>query len=151
MKTLRIAVLVASISAVLWSSWIMVQRRLALREWEARQDRLAHPAPSAGFNRTFGGADLKILDFYATGGVRKGGDPTLLCYGVLNAKSVRIDPPVPGIYPTLSKCVEVRPEKETRYKLTAEDAAGHTASASVVVPVGPGRGAAPAPEGGTAR
>jgi hypothetical protein len=51
-----------------------------------------------------------------------------------------MDPPIAGLYPTLSKCVEVRPRKETRYTLTAEDAAGRTVSKSIVLPVRPGSG-----------
>ncbi len=135
MKALRVALLSATLAAVFWSGWILAERYRARRAWETERDRIANPAPSEQFNRTYGGSDLKILNFYAAGGIESAGQPRLLCYSVLNAKSVRMDPPVPDLYPTLSRCVEVRPEKETRYTLTAENAAGMAVSASVVVHV----------------
>ncbi len=140
MKSLRIAILASTAAAVLWCGWVLLQRHLALRDWEARMNRKAHPAPSAQFNRIYGGSGVRILNFYASAGAPAAGEPALLCYGVINASSVRMDPPVAGVYPTLSKCVEVRPEKDTRYMLTAKDAAGHSVSASLVLPVKPGPG-----------
>ncbi len=134
MKTLRISLSIATVAAVLWCGWVLLQRRAAQREWEAQQYRMANPPPTPQFNQTYGGSDLKILNFYASR-ERGAGQPWLLCYGVLNAKSVRIEPPVAEVYPTVSKCVEARPEKETRYTLIAEDSAGHTASKSLLVPV----------------
>ena len=138
MKTLRVSLLAATVAAVLWCGWVLLRRRQARRDWEAARERAANPPPSERFNRIYGGSELKILDFYGAGGGQYPGQPWSLCYGVLNAKSVRMDPPVAGLYPTLSKCMEVRPRKETRYTLTAEDAAGRTVSKSIVLPVRPG-------------
>jgi hypothetical protein len=142
MKILRIGLLTATVMALLWSGWVLFQRHIALRDWEARRDRAANPAPSAQFNRIYGGSDLKILNFYATR-ERTEVKSWLLCYGVLNAKSVQIEPPVAGVYPSLGKCVEVRPEKETRYTLTAQDSTGRTISKSLVLPLEPNPEAAP--------
>jgi len=64
------------------------------------------------------------------------GGVTLLCYGVSNAKSVRIDPPVDGVSPSLTRCVEVRPKGETRYTLTAVGGDGKAVSQSVTVRIG---------------
>jgi hypothetical protein len=79
---------------------------------------------------------VKITAFYARDGVVIEGGSTVLCYGVSNAKSVRLDPPVEKISPSLNRCIEVRPRGETRYTLTAEGSDGQTASQSVTVRVG---------------
>ncbi|HEV2448127.1 MAG TPA: hypothetical protein VGS58_19485, partial [Candidatus Sulfopaludibacter sp.] len=65
------------------------------------------------------------------------GHSTVLCYGVLNAKTVRIEPPVEGVSPALNRCVEVAPLHDTRYTLTAEAADGHTATESFTLSVAP--------------
>jgi hypothetical protein len=79
---------------------------------------------------------VKITAFYTRDGVVIEGGSTVLCYGVSNAKSVRLDPPVEKISPSLNRCIEVRPRGETRYTLTAEGSDGQTASQSLTVSVG---------------
>ena len=79
---------------------------------------------------------VKITAFYPRDGIVTEGGKTLLCYGVTNAKSVRIDPPVDGVSPALSRCVEIRPKGETQYTLTAEGADGRIVTQSAVVHVG---------------
>src|ERR1700689_2305180 len=86
------------------------------------------PAPAAD--------PVKILAFYPRDGVVTEGGNTLLCYGVSNAASVRIDPPVDGVSPALSRCVEIRPKGESRYTLTATGSDGKTVSHSVSVRTG---------------
>jgi hypothetical protein len=92
------------------------------------------PAPDAA---------VKILAFYPREPIVTEGQTTLLCYGVSDAKSVRIDPPVEGVSPALSRCVEVRPKGETRYTLTAEGSDGKSVSQSVTVGVGTDTAALP--------
>ena len=79
---------------------------------------------------------VKILQFYARDGVVTEGEKTVLCYGVSNARSVRIDPPVEGVGPALTRCVEVQPKRETHYTLIAEGSDGRTVSQSFDVRVG---------------
>jgi hypothetical protein len=82
-----------------------------------------------------GGSELHILNFYASpAGIRPGGH-ALICYGVMGAKKVRIEPPVDELWPALSHCLQVTPRKNTEYKLIAEDAAGHSVSQSFVLQV----------------
>ena len=82
------------------------------------------------------GDPVKILAFYPRDVQIVEGDKTLLCYGVSNARSVRIDPPVDGVSPALSRCVEIRPKSETIYTLTAEGTDGKAVSQSVTVRIG---------------
>jgi hypothetical protein len=82
-----------------------------------------------------GGDRLKILDFYATPGVIARGGHSTICYGVNAAERVRIDPPVEELHPAVSHCLEVAPVRDTDYKLTAEDRAGHSVTASLSIKV----------------
>jgi hypothetical protein len=82
-----------------------------------------------------GGGQFGILSFYAMpGGIRRGGTAQL-CYGVSNAKTVRIEPEAGSAWPSYSRCLTVTPEKDTTYTLTAEDSQGNTKTATVFVTV----------------
>jgi hypothetical protein len=89
------------------------------------------------------GEPVKIVAFYPRDMVVTEGGSTLLCYGVSNAKSVRIEPAVDGVSPSPSRCVEVRPKGETRYTLTAEGSDGQAVSQSVTLRVGADTAALP--------
>jgi hypothetical protein len=86
---------------------------------------------------------VKITAFYPRDILVTEGGTTLLCYGVSNATSVRIDPPVEGVSPSLTRCVEVRPKAETRYTLTAVGSDGQSVSQSVTVRIGTDTAALP--------
>ena len=85
----------------------------------------------------------KILAFYPRETMVTQGEATVLCYGVSDAESVHIDPPVDGVWPALNRCVEVRPKGETLYTLTAEGADGKTVTQSVSIHVGADAAALP--------
>lgn len=82
-----------------------------------------------------GGSKFDILNFYAAPGAVRRGDSFQLCYGVSNAASVKLDPPVGSVWPSLSRCLPVTPKKTATYTLTAADSAGHTKTASLTVTV----------------
>jgi hypothetical protein len=82
-----------------------------------------------------GGNRFEILNFYATPPGIKRGEPAQLCYGVSNAKSVRLEPQSAEVWPSFSRCVSVTPQKDTTFTLTIDDGAGHTKSATVSVKV----------------
>ena len=82
-----------------------------------------------------GGKELAIQMFYASPGVIRRGEATQLCYGVANAKTVKLEPQSNPVWPSRSRCVEVAPAKTTTYTLTIADAAGNTKSQSVEVKV----------------
>ncbi len=82
-----------------------------------------------------GGGELKISQFYASPGSIRKGDRTLVCYGVYNAKSVRIEPPVQELQPAMVHCLQVSPSVTTDYTLLAEDGFGHTVTEQVTVRV----------------
>jgi hypothetical protein len=78
---------------------------------------------------------VRILRFYASVGVVLTGESAELCYGVENAKSVRISPPVPGVYPSAGRCLQVEPEHTTHYTILAEGFDGKVAVQSLTLPV----------------
>jgi hypothetical protein len=78
---------------------------------------------------------VRILQFYASVGTLTIGQKALLCYGVQNARSVRLSPAMAGIYPSSSRCVEVGPEHTTHYVLVAEGYDGRVTTRSLTLPV----------------
>lgn len=82
-----------------------------------------------------GGENLKILNFYASPPVIQRGTKTKLCYGVANAKTVRIEPETERVWPAYTRCFEIAPGKTTTYTLTAEDGKGRRVNESVDVTV----------------
>jgi hypothetical protein len=105
-----------------WSENRAFVRRLA--EPKEAQDRAIVDA--------YGGGRLTLLGFYATPATIRRGEKSQLCYGVSNSKTIRIEPPIKNIWPSLSRCVEVAPERDTVYRLIAEDAAGHKVIATTI-------------------
>lgn len=81
----------------------------------------------------------RITQFYARDGVLPRGEKTVLRYGVENAKSVRLSPPVDRVWPSVSRCLEISPTQETTYTLTAEGQDGQAVTQSVTVIIGPPR------------
>lgn len=82
---------------------------------------------------------VRITQFYPAAPKIGRGDKTVLCYGVENAKAVRLSPAVEQVWPAVARCFDVVPPHTTTYHLTAEDAQGQTTTAEAVIEVGPPR------------
>jgi hypothetical protein len=78
---------------------------------------------------------VRILQFYSSVGVIKAGETALLCYGVENAKSVRIAPMMEGESPSPNRCLEVAPLRTTHYTILAEGFDGRVVMQSLTLPV----------------
>lgn len=120
--------------AALYAGWIVFSRWNENHEAERAAQEAEAQADKRIVDR-LGGGKLKILAFWARPGIVKRGERALVCYGVANAKSVRIDPHIVDIAPALSRCLEVFPKRTTEYRLTTEDGEGHTATGSIVLRV----------------
>jgi hypothetical protein len=112
--------------------------------WQENQDLAAkQKAAQAAAQRedaqktydTLGGSEFKILSFYASPGVIHRGDTVEMCYGVSNAKTVKLDPPEANVWPSNDRCVQVSPKKSTTYTLTADDGKGNTKNATLTIEV----------------
>jgi hypothetical protein len=135
MKIYLIASAVVLASAVGYLAWILDSRLRSERELEQK----AAAERREGDRRTvdmLGGNRFDILNFYASPPVIRRGDSVQLCYGVSNAKEVRLEPkPDAGVWPSFSRCITVSPKKTTAYTLTAEDASGNTKAVTLEVKV----------------
>ncbi|MDQ6760980.1 MAG: hypothetical protein M3Z32_14095 [Acidobacteriota bacterium] len=125
---------IAVILALAYAGWTLLSRK--------RVDRISEQAAQAEkakqdrkIVQAYGEGALKILTFYANPPTLKSGDKGLLCYGVANARVVRIEPQLEAVTPSLSRCVEVSPKVNTEYTLTAEDAAGKSDRRTVAISV----------------
>jgi hypothetical protein len=126
--------LVASLSVAFvvisrWQDRRNIERRAAeeQKEKQHEQDRLAV--------EQLGGKEFQILSFYASPTVIHRGQTAQLCYGVANAKSVKLERRTPPVWPSVAHCVDVSPTKSVTYTLTIEDGAGKALSQDVEVKV----------------
>jgi hypothetical protein len=129
---------VALAIVVLVVGWILVARWLENRgiEQRAKEERTEKQAEQdRAALEQFGGKELAIQNFYASPGTVHRGESTQLCYGVANAKTVKLEPQSNPVWPSYSRCVDVTPTKSTTYILTVADSAGNTKTATVEVKV----------------
>jgi len=84
-----------------------------------------------------GGSAVRITQFYARSGEMVDGEQNLVCYGVSNALSVRIEPPVESLRPARNRCFFVEPHQDTKYRLVAEGEDGSRVSESFEIFVKP--------------
>jgi len=71
---------------------------------------------------------VRILRFYTTTQSVVRGDKVQLCYGVANAKSVRISPSLQPLAPVANRCLEIVPDHTTHYTILAEGFDGNVVS-----------------------
>ncbi len=117
--------------ALVYLVFVLLARYTAERQAAPRSAERAKR--QAEFERVYGGTALRIIQFYSPNGDLMEGDSTVICYGVVNAKSVRMEPPVEGTGAALNRCVSVAPIDDTRYTLIAEGNDGSIASESFVI------------------
>ena len=114
--------------SVLYTGWIFWQRHEANQVPEGQSAWNTNPMASYGNT-------LKILQFYAREREIAPGEKALVCYSVVNATAVRLDPPVEKVWPAVSRCFTVAPAQSTRYTLTAEGRTHTSVSQSIEIVV----------------
>ena len=124
-----------SIAAVgIYLGWVFYSR------WRSNQELLQQlKEPAAARDRAIVdayGDSIKIMSFYAMPAAIRRGSTAQLCYSVVNAESVQIEPkPAEDVWPSRSRCVTVTPESDTAYRLFAKDAQGNTKTADLTITV----------------
>ena len=129
----------AVVIVLLIVAWILASRwqtnraiELRVREEKAQKqsesDRIAL--------EQLGGKELAIQSFYASPGAIRKGESVQLCYGVANAKTVKLEPQPNAVWPSYARCVTVSPAKSTTYTLTISDASGNVKTQDLQVTVG---------------
>ncbi|MEO8368458.1 MAG: hypothetical protein ABI806_04605 [Candidatus Solibacter sp.] len=116
-------VIAAIAVSVLFLGWVLLSRGPAVAQSAASAAAPAQKTDSA--LAFYGNGQLKVLSFYASPVEVRRGSRALVCYGVSNASAVRIEPALGETWPSTSRCMEVTGTKDTEYKLTAQDSAGH--------------------------
>jgi hypothetical protein len=124
-----VAVVVGWILFSRWSENKQIERQAAQQRQEKQResDRTALDQ--------MGGKTMDIQAFYANPGAIHRGETVQLCYGVANAKTVKLEPQDNPVWPSYSRCVDVKPTKTTTYTLTIDDGAGNTKTQSLEVRV----------------
>lgn len=117
--------------------WVPVLLSALYLGWVFWQRHSARPAPGSMPRDPMAayGNRLRILQFYTGAREIAPGEKALVCYGVVNATAVRLDPPVEKVWPAVSRCFDVKPAGSTRYTLTAEGAEHATVSESIEIAV----------------
>ena len=110
-------------AAFLYTGWVLYSRNAENRQIDAERER-SRAKDDAAIVEKLGGGELKVVAFYANPPKIRAGSKGLLCYGVVNAKTVRIEPVVADVGPALSRCVDAAPTKSTTYTLIAQDEQG---------------------------
>jgi hypothetical protein len=123
------------VTAALYLAWVWQQRRADDRRMEAAaEERRMRGWVIRGEDRE---TAVRIMQFYAASAEVVDGDRNLICYGVRNAASVRIEPPVETLAPSLSRCFWTEPHGDTAYRLVAAGSDGREVSESFQVRVKP--------------
>ena len=131
-SSLALAIVALIVSWILFSRW-QENKRIDRQNAQAKSEKRRENDRTA--LDQFGGKELDIQSFYASPGAVRRGESVQLCYGVANAKTVKLEPQPHPVWPSYSRCVEVTPARTTTYTLTVQDAAGNTKSQSVDVKV----------------
>ena len=131
-SSIVIGIALLGVGWIFFSRW---QENRALEQKSQEERRQQQLENDRAALEQFGGKELAIQMFYASPGALRRGESTRLCYGVANAKTVKLEPQSNPVWPSHSRCVEVAPAKTTTYTLTIADAAGNTKSQTVEVKV----------------
>ncbi|HXT27594.1 MAG TPA: hypothetical protein VN749_22450 [Candidatus Eisenbacteria bacterium] len=123
--------------AAIYAGWVFLSRHARDRAYEQRlerqQSQKQREADQTAIEQ-LGGNKLSIQMLYATPELRRG-ETAQVCFGVANAKSVKLEPQTSPVWPSHNLCVEVKPVKTTVYTLTASGADGQTVAQQVTVRV----------------
>jgi hypothetical protein len=127
-----VAVVVLYMAYTFWSRW-QENQDLAAKQKAAQAAEQRDEAQKT--YDTLGGSEFKIISFYASPGRIHRGDTVDMCYGVSNAKTVKLDPPDANVWPSSDRCMQVSPKKTTTYAFTADDGKGNIKTATLTIEV----------------
>jgi hypothetical protein len=131
-SSIVLAVVALVVGWILFSRWSdnkQIERQAAEQKQEKQ-----HESDRVALDQ-MGGKTLDIQTFWANPGAIHRGETVQLCYGVANAKNVKLEPQPNPVWPSYSRCVDVKPTKTTTYTLTIDDGAGNTKAQSLEVKV----------------
>ncbi len=126
---------VALIVALLYVGWTFYSRHEDTRRAEEEAAAKKAAANQRVVDAVYGSGALKFTRLSVSQAVLAKGESAQFCYGVVNATTVKMDPPIEQAKPTYNHCLEIAPKKTTTYTITASDASGHSEAKSLTVHV----------------
>jgi hypothetical protein len=127
---------VALVIAAFYVGWTFYSRWQRAKDAQAVEERKRAQSIQRSKQLLFGNGEVKFTIFSASPGHLKPGQSAQLCYGVLNAVKVQIDPPVgEEVKPTVRHCLDIAPKKTTTYTIKASNDKGQEGSTSLTVHV----------------
>jgi hypothetical protein len=127
---------VGIIIAALYVAWTFYSRHERTQEAEQAIQKKQDDDRKRVANQIFGSGEIKFSTFSIATSVLKRGETTQLCYGVVNATSVKLDPPPPEpLKPSYRHCLDISPKKTTKYTITASNDKGESQSQSLTLRV----------------
>lgn len=118
----------------IYIGFVLAQRYESKRDYEkgtAAEEAQKRLADDRFAIEQLGGSELSIRALYLSPASIHAGEFTQLCYDVANAKTVTLDPPVAELWPSHSRCLDLKVRKTTTYTMTIADASGKTLSQAV--------------------
>ena len=135
LKTLSRFATVGVVIVAIYLGWTFYSRHLsdeqAARELAAKQEEKRKQEA----DQIFGSGEVKIVSYSVDKSQLARGESADLCYGVVNATKVVIEPHVEDSKPSAYHCLTVSPRSTTTYTLTASNAKGDAKSLAVTVRV----------------
>ena len=116
---------VAFVLALLYVAWTFYSRHQSAAEAQTAAEKKQEDTQKKQADLVFGSGEIKFLTFSASPGHLKRGDTAKLCYGVVNAQTLKIEPPIgEEVKPTSRHCADIAPKTTTSYTMTASNAKG---------------------------
>jgi hypothetical protein len=115
--------------------FIWMERRASDNRFTSRLFARHHRETAPGASAK--GTAVKITQFYPRVWSMPHTDHNTICYGVENAKNVRLEPPIANVWPTVNRCFWAEARQDTTYKLIAEGFDGTSTSESFSIHVTP--------------
>ncbi len=119
LKTVVLIGLVPLILALLYTGWTFYARSQENQQMK-REAQVKEAEDARKFLSVYGADEVKITQFYVSPAAVGRGEKANLCYGVLNANAVKMEPAVDNVYPALTHCVQVAPVRTATYRLIAD-------------------------------
>ena len=135
-RTLLPYTTIALVIAMIYAGWTLYSRHESTRRMMEQNAAKRKEAQQDQYHTIFGSGEIRFTTFYASAGVLRPGQTAQLCYGALNATTLKLDPaPSEPVKPTARHCVDIAPKTTTTYTLTAGDGKGNTKTQSLTVQV----------------
>ena len=127
---------VAMLITALYVGWIFYSRYESKKQALVEVEQKKHDAEKKSYAQVNPSSEVSFTTFGASAASVRPGETTQICYGVLNAKTVKMDPPVNDPLPPMYRhCFDIAPRKTTKYTMTADNGAGHSKTESIIVQV----------------